>query len=60
MIITNELIGVSMKFKDNSINELSRESPFLLINTPCGIGKYRFNKVYHNKLSNFDRIKQQI
>tara|TARA_Y100000814_G_scaffold287521_1_gene257767 strand:- start:563 stop:853 length:291 start_codon:yes stop_codon:yes gene_type:complete len=51
MIITNTKIDANMKFEDSSINELSDRSPFLLINTPCGIGKYRFNKVYHNEIN---------
>ena len=45
--------GVIMKSLD-SINEVSskkslksicKEKPFLVINTSCGIGKYRFNKI---------------
>ena len=31
--------------KNNSIKELCAESPFLVINTPCGIGKYKFNRI---------------
>ena len=27
------------------LNELCHQSPFLLINTPCGVGKYKFNKI---------------
>ena len=27
------------------IKELCFQTPFLVINTPCGIGKYKFNKI---------------
>ena len=27
------------------LNQLCHQSPFLVINTPCGIGKYKFNKI---------------
>ena len=40
----------SIKSEDNSINELCSQSPSLLINTSCGIGKYRFNKVRYNEM----------
>ena len=35
------------------LNELCHQSPFLVINTPCGIGKYKFNKIGYddNKIS---------
>ncbi len=35
--------------KKNSIKELCAESPFLVINTPCGIGKYHFNCIGYKK-----------
>ena len=38
-------INDSIKSSRSSIKELCSQSPFLLINTPCGIGKYKFNKV---------------
>ena len=28
---------------------LCNDSPFLVINTPCGIGKYKFNKIGYDK-----------
>ena len=31
------------------LNELCSQSPFLVINTPCGIGKYKFNKIGYDK-----------
>ena len=32
------------------IRELCFQTPFLVINTPCGVGKYKFNKIgYDNK-----------
>jgi len=27
------------------LNDLCTQSPFLIINTPCGVGKYKFNKI---------------
>ena len=31
--------------KQSYLSDLCNQSPFLIINTPCGIGKYKFNKV---------------
>ena len=31
------------------IKELCFQTPFLVINTPCGIGKYKFNKIGYDK-----------
>ena len=32
--------------KSNSFfKSLCNDSPFLVINTPCGVGKYKFNKI---------------
>jgi hypothetical protein len=31
-----------------SLNEICVEQPFLIINTSCGIGKYKFNKIGYN------------
>lgn len=31
------------------IRELCFQTPFLVINTPCGIGKYKFNKIGYDK-----------
>ena len=56
----------SIKSHYKSIKQLCDQSPFLLINTPCGIGRYKFNKVGYNdnnelileyKLINDDRYK---
>ena len=61
---TTHKINDGIKSSHISIKELCSQSPFLLINTPCGIGKYKFNKVgYDNtndlileyKLINDDR-----
>ena len=38
-------INDRIKSSRSSIKELCSQSPYLLINTPCGIGKYKFNKV---------------
>ena len=38
--------------KDDSVffKKLCNETPYLVINTPCGVGKYKFNKIgYDNK-----------
>jgi len=31
------------------IRELCFQTPFIVINTPCGIGKYKFNKIGYDK-----------
>ena len=37
---------------ESYIQELCDQSPFLIINTPCGVGKYKFNKIgYDNNNS---------
>ena len=46
--------GFSQEFVKNkeysSIKELCRQSPVLVINTPCGVGRYRFDMLtYDNK-----------
>ena len=33
----------------SSIKELCRQSPVLLISTPCGVGRYRFNMLTYDK-----------
>ncbi len=40
------------------LNELCSQSPFLIINTPCGVGKYKFNKIGydHNNSLVFEYI----
>ena len=34
-----------------SLKEICVEQPFLIINTSCGIGKYRFNKIGYDSKS---------
>lgn len=34
-----------------SLNKMYFEQPFLIINTSCGIGKYRFNKIGYDSKS---------
>ena len=34
------------------LNELCHQSPFLVINTPCGTGKYKFNKIGYDDSNN--------
>ena len=42
----NDSLGNNKSF----FKKLCRDSPFLVINTPCGVGKYKFNKIgYDNK-----------
>ena len=45
---TGYKINNSIKLSHSSIKELCNQSPFLLINTPCGIGRYKFTKVGYN------------
>ena len=46
---------ISQKINDSSrssqsIKALCNQSPFLIINTPCGVGRYKFNRIgYNNK-----------
>ena len=48
---TSSVIPDVIKHKEHaSITELCRQSPLLLINTPCGVGRYRFDMLtYDNK-----------
>ena len=50
-----------------SIKSLCNQSPFLIINTPCGVGRYKFNRIGYNnrdeivleyKLINDDKYKK--
>ena len=34
------------------LNDLCSQSPFLIINTPCGVGKYKFNKIGYDNNDN--------
>ena len=44
--------------KASYLSELCYQSPFLIINTPCGVGKYKFNKIgYDNNNSLHKKIK---
>ena len=47
---TTHKINEDAKSGHNSIKELCNQSPFLLINTPCGIGRYKFNKIGYNNI----------
>ena len=43
-------INDSSKSGHQSIKALCNQSPFLIINTPCGVAKYKFNRIgYYNK-----------
>ena len=40
----------SLRNNKSFFKKLCRDSPFLVINTACGVGKYKFNKIgYDNK-----------
>ena len=44
--IYSEKKEIKNNVNNNSyIEELCHQSPFLIINTPCGVGKYKFNKI---------------
>ena len=45
---TNHKINNSIDSGNKIIQDICNQSPFLLINTPCGVGKYKFNKVGYN------------
>ena len=36
---------IKHKTSEKSIRELCTQSPFLLINTPCCVGRYKFNSI---------------
>ena len=36
------------KVKQSSIKSLCNQSPYLIINTPCGVGRYKFNRIGYN------------
>ena len=40
-----ETINNSIDQNKSFLSELCYQSPFLVINTGCGIGKYKFNKI---------------
>ena len=43
-------INNSSRSSDQSIKALCNQSPFLIINTLCGVGRYKFNRIgYNNK-----------
>ena len=42
----SEQIDINSDIQSKSfLNKLCYKSPFLIINTSCGIGKYKFNKI---------------
>ena len=34
--------------KHNSIENICSQSPYLIINTSCGVGRYKFNRIGYN------------
>ena len=51
--IYSEKKEIKNNVNNNSyIEELCHQSPFLVINTPCGIGKYKFNKIGYDDNKN--------
>ena len=47
MISRNAVINKN-KFDLSYLREICIQSPILIINTPCGLGKYTFNKIIYN------------
>ena len=47
MKILNHKVNENNK-KHNSIKSLCNQSPYLIINTPCGVGRYKFNRIGYN------------
>ena len=46
----SQKINDSSKSSHRSIKALCNQSPFLIINTPCGVARYKFNRIgYNNK-----------
>ncbi len=48
MAIKNRIIEKET-FNLNNLRDLCRDSPILVINTPCGVGKYTFNKIIYDE-----------
>tara|TARA_Y100001960_G_C14527273_1_gene754304 strand:+ start:167 stop:460 length:294 start_codon:yes stop_codon:yes gene_type:complete len=42
----------SLKKNRSFFSKLCGDSPFLVINTPCGVGKYKFNKIGYDSEDN--------
>ena len=42
-----DIVG-SINKSNSFFKSLCNDSPFLVINTPCGVGKYKFNKIGHD------------
>ena len=40
---------VNVKKNISFFNKLCGDSPYLIINTQCGVGKYKFNKIGYNQ-----------
>jgi len=48
-ISSNKALKNKNVINKNYIKELCFQTPYLVINTSCGIGKYKFNKIGYDK-----------
>ena len=42
-------LSIKSDLRKEHIRELCFQTPLLVINTPCGVGKYKFNKIGYDK-----------
>ncbi len=57
-LASRKILDTSSSSNKEYIRELCFQTPFLVINTSCGIGKYKFNKIGYD--SNDDLILEYI
>ncbi|MBI44564.1 MAG: hypothetical protein CMG66_00145 [Candidatus Marinimicrobia bacterium] len=57
-LASRKILNTSSSSNKKYIQELCFQTPFLVINTSCGIGKYKFNKIGYD--SNDDLILEYI
>ena len=57
-LTSRKILKTSFNSNKEYIRELCFQTPFLVINTSCGIGKYKFNKIGYD--SNDDLILEYI
>ena len=48
-LASRKTLTLKSNLQKEYIRELCFQTPFLVINTPCGVGKYKFNKIGYDK-----------
>ena len=57
-LTSRKILKTNSSSNKEYIRELCFQTPFLVINTPCGIGKYKFNKIGYD--NNDDLVLEYI